>query len=100
MKSALTLAKQDLVERAIQMYTDRRTEIDFIDYPKHFDSMGSVISDIDQIKSFPELVKQLEEGKFEVLGLFPSDEDMMTEFLKGIFFNKMNLIFKIGRAHV
>jgi len=84
MKSALDLAKQDLVERAVEIYTDNRHFTDFADYPNHFSMMGSIISEIDQIGSFPELIKQLEEGKFEVLGLFPSDEDMMTHFLKGI----------------
>ena len=86
MKSALDLAKQDLVQRAVEMYTDRRSEIDFVDYPDHFSNLGSIVSDIDQIESFPEVIKQLEEGKFEVLGLFPSDEDMMTHFLKGILY--------------
>lgn len=84
MKNLLANAKQDLVQRAVEMYTDRRSEIDFFEYPDHFSNLGSIISDIDLIKSFPELVKQLEEGKFEVLGLFPSDEDMMTDFLKGV----------------
>jgi len=80
----LLKAKDDLVERAMQVYLDRRSEIEFVEYADHFKDLGSVIASIDELKSLSELTSALEKGKFEVLGLFPSDEDMFEEFFRGI----------------
>lgn len=79
--SLLSNAKQSLIEHAVQLYLDRRSELDFEDYKDHFSDLGDIIASIDKIDLFSNLIKALENGEFEVLGYFPSDEDMLEEFL-------------------
>lgn len=86
MKNLLSTAKKVLVERAIELYNDRRSEIDFEEYPDHYASLGEIIWQIDAIDSFAELVKKLEVGRFEAIGLFPTDEDMMEVFLSDVLY--------------
>lgn len=84
MSSILNSAKQHLIETAVSLYLDRRSEIDFEEYPDHFKDLGFIISDIDKIETFSELITELEKGKFEVLGFFTSDVDMIENFIDNI----------------
>ena len=84
MKNLLQNAKEVMIEKAINLYLDRRYEIEVSEYKKHFQDLGDIISQIDEVKSFSELITDLEKGRFEVLGYFLSDEDMMEEFLKDL----------------
>lgn len=79
--SALIKAKMYLTGQATDLYLERRYDIDFEDYEEHFKNLGAVIRDIDMINTFSELISSLETGKFEVLGYFSSDEDMIDDFL-------------------
>lgn len=80
--SVLSTAKQLLIERAVKVYLDRRNEIDFEEYPSHFKTLGEIISQIDSHITFSSLIHYLEIGGFEVLGLFPSDNDLLEGFLQ------------------
>jgi hypothetical protein len=84
MNSILTRAKKHLIEKTVFFYLDRREETALIEYDAHFADMGSVIKVIDEIDSFSELITKLEDGTFEVIGYFPSDGDMLEEFLNSI----------------
>lgn len=82
--SALSKAKQYLIDKATFLYLDRRSELPFDEYEMHFKDLGSIICAIDQINTFSEVISDLETGKFQVIGYFPSDEDMIEDFLNSI----------------
>ena len=81
MNSILIRAKDYLIEKTVQLYLDRREDASFLEYKAHFADMGDIIRIIDEIDSFSELIKKLEDQTFEVIGYFPSDEDMIEDFL-------------------
>ena len=82
--SLLTTAKQNLVNNAIQLWSDRRHDIPLEEYPSHFKDMGDLISVIDGYSSLGVLISDMEKGKFEVLGYFKGEEDTMQEFLESL----------------
>lgn len=84
MKNLLANAKQHLIHVATTIYLDRRGELGTEEYRDHFGNMGAIIAIIDSFDSFTKLIKALGEGYFEVLGYFPSDEDMLESFLEDI----------------
>lgn len=84
MYDILVKSKKYLIDQAIHLYLDRRWEVDVSEYSDHFGDMGSIIAKIDKIGLFSELIKDLEDGKFEVLGYFSSDEDMIENFLNQV----------------
>ena len=84
MRSILERAKESLIERTVEMYLDRRGELEFSEYPSYFEGMGALIAIIEKYESLSDLVKGLEEGVFEPIGLFPSDDDMFDVFFNNI----------------
>ncbi len=84
MKNLLANAKQHLIEVAIEVYLDRRGDLEIEEYKDHFGNLGSLIAIIDSFDSFTKLVLALGNGYFEVIGYFPSDEDMLESFLENI----------------
>lgn len=79
--NALSRAKKYLVDQATHLYLERRSELPYEEYEMHFKELGIIIRFIDMTNTFSELISNLETGKFEVIGYFPSDEDMIEDFL-------------------
>ena len=84
MKNLLANAKQHLIEVAIEVYLDRRGDLGTEEYRDHFGNLGALIAVVDSFHSFSKLVQALGNGYFEVIGYFPSDEDMLEDFLHNI----------------
>jgi hypothetical protein len=82
--SLLSNAKQNLVDNAIQLWSDRRYDIPLDEYPDHFKGMGDLIAVIDSYQSLGILISDMEKGKFEVLGYFKGEEDVMQEFMESL----------------
>lgn len=82
--SALLKAKQYLIDQATHLYLERRSELPYEEYEMHFKELGIIIRYIDMINTFSEVISDLETGKFEVIGYFPSDKDMIEDFLNSI----------------
>lgn len=83
----LNAAKAMLVERTVQYFTDMRENLELTpsDYKDHFSSMGEIILQIDTYESFADICKELETGtRFQAIGYFPDDEDMLEEFLDNV----------------
>lgn len=87
MNNLLSTGKKLLIERAIELYNDRRDELEFEEYPDHYACLGTIIAGIDQVNSFPILISKIEKGEFESIGLFLDDEDMMEDFLRDVLRN-------------
>ena len=45
----LNKAKAKLINRTIDMFIDRREDIDLVEYPEHFSNMGEMIARIDSL---------------------------------------------------
>ena len=84
MRSILERAKESLIERTTEIFLDRRGEIEMEEYPSYFQGMGALIAIIEKYETLSDLVKGLEDGVFEPIGLFPSDEDMFDVFFNSI----------------
>ena len=82
--SVLIKAKNHLAVSANEMYFERRNELNFDEYQSHFQDLAEILADIDQIVEFSEIITRLENGRFERIGYFPSDDDMLETFLDNI----------------
>ncbi len=77
----LNKAKAKLINRTIDMWIDRREDIDLLDYPDHFSNMGELIARIDSLQSMSALIELIEAGKFNAIALFDDD---VEEFLESL----------------
>ncbi len=83
MSNLLSTAKQMLIERAQDIYNDRRTdlEINLEDYQDHFKNLGALIFQIDSYKSLGDLLNDIEKDNLSELGYWGADEDVLEDFL-------------------
>lgn len=89
MRNLLVTGRNLLIEKAIDLYNDRRLELTLAEYPDHYAELGRIICRIDLVQDFPELVAKVANGEFEELGLFSDDRDMMESFLRELLKSMM-----------
>jgi DNA polymerase/3'-5' exonuclease PolX len=81
----LTAAKNLLISRALDIFTDMRDGLDLNEsgeYQEHFGDMGIIIHKIDMFKSFGDVYKAIENGEFSQLALFGAgDEEDLVQFI-------------------
>lgn len=82
----LQAAKKILIENAVELYLDRRSELEFSDYTYHFMNLGGLLAQIDKMKTFGEVIAAVESGKFEQLGYFAQEEYALTEFVNAVHY--------------
>jgi len=84
MSNLLSTAKQVLIDGANELFEINRADIELTkeEYNRHYSGLGSILFEIDSIKSFSELISKIEKGDFEELGYLAEDDDMLEEFLK------------------
>jgi hypothetical protein len=84
MSNLLSTAKQILIERAQDIYNDRRTDLerDLIDYQDHYKNLGALIFQIDSYKSLGDIINDIEKDNLSEIGYWEADEDVVEDFLK------------------
>ena len=81
--SYLSNAKQQLIDRAIEIYTTMRDSIPTSAYPNHFKNMGEVIARIDRFEDLASLMIAVCRYDFDELGIACTDS--IEEFLQDVF---------------
>ncbi len=80
----LNKAKAKLINRTIDMFIDRREDIEIVEYPEHFSNMGEMIARIDSLQSISSVIESIEAGSFNSIALFDDDvEDFLESLLIG-----------------
>jgi hypothetical protein len=89
MNNLLSTAKQILIEGAITLYNDRRTdlELNLEDYQDHFQNLGSLIFQVDSYKSLGDILNDMENDNLQELGYYGADDDLIEEFLQEVLKN-------------
>ena len=84
MKNLVSTAKMLLIERATEIYTDRRSDIDKSEYTDHYKQLGKLVASIDEYKYLSTIINDIEQGDYDHIGLCNGDEDIL-EFMKEIY---------------
>lgn len=79
----LSIAKILLVDRTVEIYTDRRNDLEHQEYKNHFGEMGQMIAQIDSYTTFSLLIRDMESNEFKIIGL-DRDNEMIKDFLEEI----------------
>ena len=89
MNNLLSTAKQILIEGAITLYSDRRTDLDddALSYQIHYRNMGELIFQVDSYKSLGDILNDMENDNLQELGYYGADHDMIEEFLQEVLKN-------------
>ena len=85
--SLLSTAKQNLIERATEIFTDTRGDLKPGEYAEHYKTLGDLVAKIDQYESLSDIIKSIEMGEFSLIGLNEGDEDLvyfMEDVLKAV----------------
>lgn len=77
----LNKAKAVLINRATDLFIDRREDLDLKEYPEHFSNMGEIIAIIDSQKSLSSIIESIESGAFNSIALF---DDEVEDFLESL----------------
>ena len=81
MKDLVSTAKSLLVERATEIYTDRRSDLGTHEYPQYYKELGKIIARIDEYIYLSTIINDIEQGDFHHIGLCNGDEDVL-DFMK------------------
>ena len=84
MKNALSTAKMVLISLANDVYTDRRTDLPVTEYPEFYKGLGLLVQRIDQYQSLGEIITDMENGKWEMIGYFQEDDEAVMDFLREV----------------
>ena len=84
MKNRLSTAKMVLIKLATDVYTDRRTDLPLTEYPEFYKGLGLLAQRIDQYQSLGEIISDMENGKWEMIGYFQEDDEAVMEFLREV----------------
>jgi hypothetical protein len=90
MNNLLSTAKQILIEGAITLYNDRRTDLDddALSYQTHYRNMGELIFQVDSYKSLGDILNDMQNDNLQELGYYGVDDDLIEEFLQEVLKNK------------
>jgi len=84
MKNRLSTAKMVLIKLATDVYTDRRTDLPLTEYPEFYKGLGLLVQRIDQYESLGEIITDMENGKWEMIGYFQEDDEAIMDFLRDV----------------
>ena len=90
MSNLLKKSKELLKSHAQELYNCYVEDVPLTEasYVSHYSNLGKMVFTIDSIKSFGEMICELEKGTFDELGYCPGEEDLIEEFLSGILNDK------------
>ncbi len=74
----LETAKTKLTNRTLEVFMDRKDDLELAEWPMHFEHMGELLARIENMKTIAGVVEMVETGQFESIGVFPED---MEDFL-------------------
>ena len=83
MKNLVSTAKKLLIERATEIYTDRRSDIDTFEYADHYKELGKIIARIDEYIYLSAIINDIEQGEYDHIGVYSGDEDIIL-FIKEV----------------
>ena len=84
MKNLVSTAKMLLIERATEIYTDRRSEIETFEYQEHYKQLGGLIARIDEYIYLSTIINDIEQGNYHNIGLWGGDDDIIV-FMKELY---------------
>jgi hypothetical protein len=84
MKNLVSTAKMLLIERATEIYTDRRSDLETFEYADYYKRLGKFIARIDEYIYLSTIINDIEQGDYHHIGLGGDDEDIV-EFMKEIY---------------
>jgi len=86
MSNLLSTAKQVLIDQANELYEMRRSDIeeDALSYRDHYANLGEIIFQIDQYKTFGEILTSMEKGELDIIGYYQDGDYIIEEFLKAV----------------
>jgi hypothetical protein len=73
-----------LIERATELYTDRRSDLETSEYADHYKQLGKLVARIDEYKYLSAIISDIEQGDYDHIGLNAGDEDVL-DFMKEIY---------------
>jgi hypothetical protein len=84
MKNLVSTAKMLLIERATEIYTDRRSDLETSEYADYYKQLGKLVARIDEYIYLSTIINDIEQGDFDHIGLCSDDEDVL-DFMKQIY---------------
>ncbi len=69
----LETAKKKLSNRTLEVFMDRKDDLEIVEWPMHFEHMGEMLARIENIKTITGAVEMVETGQFESIGVFPEE---------------------------
>lgn len=84
MKNLVSTAKMLLIERATEVFTDRRVDLGLSEYVDHYSDLGKLIAKIDSYINLSTIIADIEEEKFGYIGLSGDDSDV-AEFMREVY---------------
>jgi hypothetical protein len=84
MKNLVSTAKMLLIERATELYTDRRSDLETSEYADYYKQLGKLVARIDEYIYLSTIINDMEQGDFHHIGLCNGDEDIL-EFMKELY---------------
>jgi hypothetical protein len=69
----LETAKKKLTNRALEVFMDRKDDLELVEWPMHFEHMGELLARIENMKTIAGAVEMVETGQFESIGVFPEE---------------------------
>ena len=83
MKNLVSTAKMLLIERATEIYTDRRSDLETSDYADHYKQLGKLIARIDEYIYLSTIINDIEQGDYVHIGL--GYDDNIVDFMKELY---------------
>jgi hypothetical protein len=84
MKNLVSTAKMLLIERATEIYTDRRSDLETCEYADYYKQLGKLVARIDEYNYLSTIINDIEQGDYHHIGLNNGDEDIL-DFMKEIY---------------
>ena len=77
MKNLVSTAKMLLIERATELYTDRRSDLETHEYADYYKQLGKLVARIDEYIYLSTIINDIEQGDFDHIGLSNGENDIL-----------------------
>lgn len=76
--------QKHLIERVNDAFMMRKEDLPLSEYPAHFAEMGKLVAQIESRENLSDLIKDVEQGELEVVGIFSSDFDCFEVLVRDV----------------